>query len=127
MAFTYDVTTDRGKVRMLITDVESTDPCFDDDEIDAYLSMASSNVYRAASVALLTIAANETLVQKRIKLLDLTTDGPAEAEALRKLAGEYKSMAEDSDTASSGFGWAEMVFDAATYSEKVRKEALRGE
>ena len=111
---------------MLITDVESTDPCFDDDEIDAYLSMASSSVFKAAAYALFTIAANETLVQKRIKLLDLSTDGPAEAEALRKLAKEYQAAAETEDLAATGgFDWAELVYDQFSYLEKVTKEALR--
>ena len=123
MAFTYDPTTDRGKVRMLITDVESTDPCFDDDEIDAYLTLNGGSVYKAAAFALMTIAANEALVSKRIKLLDLTTDGPAVAEALRKLAKEYIAEAED---AGHTFDWAEQVFDQFGYVEKITKEALRG-
>ena len=124
MGFTYDVTTDRGKVRMLITDVNAVDYCFEDDEIDAYLTLNSSNVYKAAAFALITIAANEALVSKRIKILDLTTDGPAVAEALRKLAKEYLEEAEeDEDT----FDWAEQVFDSFTYTEKINKEALRGE
>jgi len=123
MGFTYDVTTDRGKVRMLITDVNAVDYCFEDDEIDAYLTLNSSNVYKAAAFALITIAANEALVSKRIKILDLTTDGPAVAEALRKLAKEYLEEAEeDEDT----FDWAEQVFDSFTYTEKINKEALRG-
>jgi len=123
VGFTYDVTTDRGKVRMLITDVNAVDYCFEDDEIDAYLTLNSSNVYKAAAFALITIAANEALVSKRIKILDLTTDGPAVAEALRKLAKEYLEEAEeDEDT----FDWAEQVFDSFTYTEKINKEALRG-
>lgn len=123
MGFTYDVTTDRGKVRMLITDVNAVDYCFEDDEIDAYLTLNSSNVYKAAAFALITIAANEALVSKRIKILDLTTDGPAVAEALRKLAKEYLEEAEE---AEDTFDWAEQVFDSFTYTEKINKEALRG-
>ncbi|MCK9602379.1 MAG: hypothetical protein M0R06_25260 [Sphaerochaeta sp.] len=123
MAFTYDVTTDRGKVRMLITDVESTDPCFDDDEIDAFLSMADSGVLLAAAMALETIASNEVLVLKVIKLLDLTTDGAKVSDALLKraqlLRDQAASEAETFDIAE----WASL--NAFNFEQHVWNEALR--
>lgn len=126
MAFTYNVATSRGRVRLLITDIESTDPCFDDDEIDAFLALASASVYKAAALGLMTIAVNETLVQKRIRLLDLSTDGPAVAAVLNAKAKEYLKLAEEEDIASiGGFDWAEQVFDQFGYYEKITKEALR--
>lgn len=125
MAFTYDLTTNRGKVRLLITDIVAADYCFEDDEIDTFLTLGVS-VYKAAGLGLMTIAINEVLVQKRIRLLDLTTDGPAVAAELNKKAQEYFKLAEEEDLATSGgFDWAEMVFDQFTYVEKVEKEALR--
>lgn len=125
MAFTYDLTTNRGKVRLLITDIVAADYCFEDDEIDTFLTLGVS-VYKAAGLGLMTIAINEVLVQKRIRLLDLTTDGPAVAAELNKKAQEYFKLAEEEDLATSGgFDWAEMVLDQFTYVEKVEKEALR--
>lgn len=57
MAFTYDVSTDRGKVRFLITDTDPDHPIMDDTEIDACLSMATdSNIYLAAALALDVLA-----------------------------------------------------------------------
>jgi len=124
--FTYVVTTDRGKVRLLITDRDAANEIFNDDEIDAFLSMMSSSVFRAAAVALFQIAASETLVQKRIKLLELSTDGPAEAEALRKLALEYQEKADLAEAAEGGsFDYAEMVYDDFSYRERLEKESLR--
>lgn len=125
--FTYDVTTDRGRVRMLITDRDAAHEIFNDNEIDAFLDMMSGSVFRAAAVALFQIAASETLVQKRIRLLELSADGPAEAEALRRLALEYQEKADIAEAGDAGgaFDYAEMVVDQFTYRERLDKEELR--
>ena len=125
--FTYDVTTDRGKVRLLITDRDAAHEVFDDDEIDAFLSMMSNNVLRAAAVALFQIAANEVLVLKVIKLLELQTDGASAAKALRELAKEYQEKADLAEAGEAGgsFNYAEMVYDDFSYRERLEKEALR--
>ena len=60
MAFTYDITTDRGKVRLLISDTNAADYQFEDTEIDAFLTMASSSLLLAASYALESWAASLT-------------------------------------------------------------------
>ncbi|MCX6024018.1 MAG: hypothetical protein NTZ05_20260, partial [Chloroflexi bacterium] len=85
MAFAYDVTTDRGKVRLLIPDRDTAtvaNQFFTDAEIDAFLSMEGDNVKRAAASGLETMASNEAYVQKVIKLLDISTNGPATAASL---------------------------------------------
>ena len=127
MAFTYDVTTDRGKVRLLITDRDAAHEIFNDDEIDAFLSMMSGNVLRAAAVALFQIAANEVLLLKVIKLLELQTDGASAARALKELAKEYQEKADLAEAGEAGgsFDWAEMVYDDFSYRERIEKEALR--
>lgn len=125
MAFTVDYSTDAGKVRLLIGDISSDDPIFQDDAIEAFLSIAlDNNIKRAAAQALLTIAVNETLVQKRIKLLDLSTDGPAEAEALRKLAMQLRDEANEEEV-DGAFDWAEMINTPAQYDEFLFKDRLR--
>ena len=121
MAFTYDVTTDRGKVRLLCTDVAAADPCFDDDEIDAFLTMGGS-VLLAAAMALETIASNEVLVLKVIKLLDLTTDGAKVSDALLKRAQVLRAQAASEDEA---FDIAEMVLNQFSFEQHVWNEALR--
>ncbi len=91
-----DYSTDVAKVRLLISDIDDTDQIFNDEAVQAFIDMAlDSHVKRAAAQALLSIAVNEVLVQKRIKILDLSTDGPAEAIQLRLAAKELMKQAED--------------------------------
>jgi len=121
MAFTYDPTTDRGKVRLLATDTDVAYPLFTDAEIDAFLTL-NSNVLIAAAMTLETIASNEVLTQKVIKLLDLSTNGAAVGKELRERAKVLRDQAAGEE---SGFDYAEMVFDQFGYMEKITKEALR--
>ena len=105
--------TDRQQVRLLISDVggeSGTDFLFSDDEVDAFLEMEPV-VYRAAAVALRTIAGNEAQVSKRISYLGLSTDGPAVAKELRELAASLDERADKSDDGSGGFDIAEMPVD----------------
>jgi hypothetical protein len=124
VAFTYDPTTDRGKVRLLIGDTDEAtadNQLFQDNEIDTFLSMEGSTVRLAAALALETMASSEAFITKRIRLLDLTTDGPAVAAELRKRAESLRSQ-EDED---GEFDYAEWVLDAGTLDERIHNEALR--
>lgn len=120
MTFTYTPTTTRGQVRLLARDTSTAAHLFEDDEIDAFLSLNDNVVQLAAAMALETVAANEVLIQKRIKLLDVQTDGPAEAEALRKLAASLRQSYED----AGGFDVAEMIVDQFGWVDKVVKSSL---
>lgn len=99
---TYDLTTDVGKVRLLISDVDMADALFDDDEIGTFLDLEAGNVRRAAATALEAIAGNETLVLKRIRTMDLDTDGPSVAEALRELADSLRDQADETAADDEG-------------------------
>ena len=95
MAAITDYSTDAAKVRLLISDIDDSQQIFNDQAIQAFIDLAlDGNVKRAAASALLVMATNEVLVQKRIKLLDLSTDGPAEAKALQDLARQYREEAD---------------------------------
>jgi len=123
MAFTYDPATDRGKVRLLIGDTATQNPAaqlFNDDEVDAFMVMEGQVVALAAARALEALAANQVMVLKVIRLLDLSTDGAAVARELRQQAKQLREEADAGD-----FDWAEMVLDPATFSERVFNEALR--
>lgn len=128
MPFTYDVATDRGKVRLLIKDTNSSDPIFDDTEIDAFLTLESSSVKRAAALALETMASNEAYVYKAVKLLDLGTDGPGTAKALLERAARLREQADEEEAQAEGgaFDIAELVYDSFSERERIWKEALRG-
>lgn len=126
MTAIIDFSTSTNKVRLLIGDIDVTDKIFNNSAIDAFIAMAlDNNIKRAAAQALLVIAVNEVLVQKRIKLLDLSTDGPAEATALQALAKELIRQA-DEEEVDGAFDFAEMVDTPFQYDEFVVKDRLRG-
>lgn len=88
-----NVNTPAGQVRLLCTDI--TEPyVFDDDAIDAFLSLSSGNVKRAAAMALDVIAADEALVIKVVRTDDLQVDGVKVAESLRKQAEALRAQAD---------------------------------
>jgi hypothetical protein len=107
---------DADKVRLLISDIDLDNPIFNHAAIEAFLSLSNNNIKRAAATALLTMAVNETLVQKRIRLLDLSTDGPAEAEALRQLAAQYR--AEGDMEAQGNIGWLALPDDIGQFDKR---------
>jgi len=124
-SWTYDPTTSAGQVRLLAQDFDVEEPIFSDAEIAAFLSLNSDDVRYAAAQALEVIAANEVYVQKRIKILDLWTDGPREAEQLMKLAAQYREQANANATVDEMFDWAELVYNEFTWVERVNNEFQR--
>lgn len=111
MAFTYVVSTDRGRCRLLIMDVTAATYVFEDDEIDTFLVMEGSSVKRAAALALETIASNEAFTLKVIRLLDLSTDGPAVAASLLARAKELRSQAALEDQGTDGGAFEVVEWD----------------
>lgn len=85
-----------------------------------------SNVKLAAALALDTIASSEALIQKKMRLLDVQTDGPAVAKALRDHAAELRRQVAEGDPSVASFDIAEMVFDPFTRRERIIKQAERG-
>lgn len=125
MAFTYALATDAGKVRLLITDVDATEPLFQDDEIDAFLAL-EGGVRRAAALALETTASNEALVQKMTRLMDLSTNGPAVAKELRERATSLREQADRDDMVDgSAFDWAEQVTGPFGARERLANQWIR--
>lgn len=121
MSFTYDTTTDRGKVRLMCGDTSSDNQIFSDAEIDAFLSLNDSDLRYSAAQALEAIAANQVYVLKVTQLLDLRVDGAAVARELRQQA---KSLRDQSD-ADASFDVAEMVVTPFNARERVWNEYLR--
>lgn len=89
----YDPTTAVGTVRLLISDVDESAELFTDVEITRFLTISGDDQFRAAALALDTIAANEALVAKRIETHGLTLDGPAVAKELRAQATSLREQA----------------------------------
>jgi hypothetical protein len=99
MAFTYDVATDRGKVRLLVSDVDAATAVFTDDEIDGFLALEGGSVKLAAAQAIDANATNEALASKVIKDHQLATDGAKVADAMRKHAQSLRDQVAGYDDA----------------------------
>jgi hypothetical protein len=86
-----DYSTSIGQVRLLIPDTEqlgdTPEYIFSDPQIQAFLSLYSNSVKRAAAQAKLVLATSEALINKVIKTYDFQTDGA-------KLGAELRAQAE---------------------------------
>jgi hypothetical protein len=107
-----DYSTSIGQVRLLIPDTEQlanlADPTaspaylFNDSQIQAFLTLYSNNVKRAAAQAKLVLATSEALINKVIRTADYTTDGAKLGAELRAQAAELKAEA-DKDEAEDSY------------------------
>jgi hypothetical protein len=98
-----DYATTIGQVRLLIPDTEQLENLqdltadvsyiFSDSQLQAFLSLYSNNVKRAAAQAKLVLATSETLINKVIKTSDYTTDGAKLGAELRAQAKQLQDEA----------------------------------
>lgn len=121
MAWTFDPTTDRGRVRLLIGDDDTDNQIFQDASIDAFLALEGDVVKLGAAAALEAIASKQAYIQKVMKVGDLTTDGAKLAQALRELAANWRAQVED----EPAFDIAEWSISPAAATEITLKDALR--
>lgn len=108
---TVDPTTDVGRVRLLATDLDEVSPLLSDAQITALLNLSDNRVLRAAAQALDTIASSEALVSKKIRTLDLQTDGPAVAKELRERAKSLRQQDDEQDDDGGTWGLDIVEFD----------------
>jgi hypothetical protein len=88
MTFTYDLSTDIGKVRLRIPDTDIANQIFSDAEITEFLTANGGNVLIAAGRAVYSLASNQAYILKRVTNNGNSTDGPAVAAELRAYARE---------------------------------------
>lgn len=125
----YDPNTDAGRVRLLVTDTsdDTSVQLFTDDEIATFLLLEGSSVFRAAALALETVAVNEALVLKVIRTLDVQTDGAKVADSLMKRAALLRARAaDDIDDAADDFAVAEFADPVFGSRERFWRQADRG-
>lgn len=96
------------------------------------LLLIEASTKAAAAQALDIIANSEVLIQKRITLLDLQTDGPAVAAALRIGADRLRAQALTGEGVTEAdfagiFGVAQHGYDAATRSELRWRAIVAGQ
>lgn len=129
MSFTYLLSTDVGKIRLLIPDTNPAAHVFEDEELEGCLALEGGRVKRAAALALETMASNEAYTQKAIKLLDLSTDGPKVAAELRARAKTLREqdaadgLAEDASAGHAGFEIAEWPLGPASARDYLARFA----
>lgn len=92
MAFTYDISTNRGKVRLLVGDKTSSTALLQDDEVDFFLTTSGNNVYLAASLAADAIAA-EFSRKADTTVESVSVKYSQRAEQYRKLSARMKAQA----------------------------------
>ena len=127
MAFTYDLATDRGKVRLLIQDTNETYEFYNDAEIDAFITIAGDLdgkvVQNASAVALESWASNQVLILKVVTLLDVEVDGSKVSAEMRARAAVLRADA-ISSSSDAGFEIAEMALGVWSVREQIVNEAL---
>jgi len=107
MSFTYDPTTERGKVRLLIHDTDANSYEFEDDEIDAFLEQNSDSVWLAAADACRSLAVKSTPTA-----FILSIPGAIELDK-KQIAKIYLQMAREYETrASSGTDFVTEYIDS---------------
>ena len=97
MPFTYDSTTSRGRIRLLVGDTDtadSTKQIFTDAEIDAFLALESNEIYAAAAAACESLAANtarSAIMYRAEKMFSI--DRKEIPKHFRELAQRYRERA----------------------------------
>lgn len=87
MAFTYLVSTDRGKVRLMVADTDSNNILLQDDEIDFFID-TEANIYFAAARAAGAIAAQFHRLATDKKIGDLSRSYSSKAEDYKQLQAD---------------------------------------
>lgn len=123
MSFTFNTTTNIGKVRTLINDTTEASAVLSDEEINVFLSLESNDIYKSAASALESIIINKQLLSKLIAAGDYKEDNRNVAEKLGKVAERYR-QASNSIPADN---YAEVAVTDFNYREILNNKALRNE
>lgn len=126
LPFSYDVTTQRGLVRLFGIDADGAYNDFNDTEIDAFISSTGHTLLAAAQV-LDTKAAKIIVIQGVTKFAGIMVDGSKAADALHLRAIELRRQVYEGDDGAglSPITWAEMVLDPFSFRERMVNEMLR--
>jgi len=94
MAHTYDVSTSRGQVRLLLDDTVTGSWTWTDSEIDAFLTLGDQNVFQSAAVGWRNVAASfKKLITTRF-FGEVYVDPTSARKAAMEMAKEYEELAQ---------------------------------
>lgn len=123
MSFTFDTTTNIGKVRTLINDTDSSSYILSDEEINVFLSLESNDIYRSAASALEAIIINKQLLAKLIQAGDYKEDTRNVIEKLGATAERYRQAS----ISIPADAYAEVAVTDFNYREIEINKDLRNE
>lgn len=117
-----DYTSEIGVVRILIPDTAQDDLdeyLFSDAQIEALLSLHSSNVLRTAAQAKDILATDNVLLLKVLRTDDLSVNGAQVAAELRLQAKQLRDQANDEDALGSNDSFQIVYPQGEAYPEGV--------
>lgn len=91
MAFTYDLTTNRGKVRLALADTVEAEAIFTDAEIDHFISEGGT-VNGAAIEGLRVLLVDRARRERRFAAQGLTLDTKGQTAAIREAIAELGGL-----------------------------------
>jgi hypothetical protein len=125
VTYTYELSNDIGRVRLLVPDRNQENAVFSDEEITAFVSL-EGGVYRAAALALETVASDTAATLRVTRTLGLEVDGAKASDALLKRAAGLRKQADDIEARDVPlFDWAEMALNGPSAREILRNDVLR--
>jgi hypothetical protein len=121
--YSYDITTNLGKVRALIGDTDATNVLLTDAKINAFLALRSSDLFLTAALALNAIAANKSILAKKKAAGNYSEDLTVIAKECRDTAKIYEDMAKSIPAEAV----AEQFFTDFAYRDLLMNKYLRSE
>lgn len=119
MTYTYDPTTDIGRVRRTIPDKVETDAFWTDEEIQSFLDDESGDWRKATALALETMASDDLLVLKVIRVQNIETNTDRMAKVLFERAKSLRELA-----ASSGAGDSFEIAEFASTEHQIKERVF---
>lgn len=127
MTYTYNPTDNIGRVRRTLPDRVEADAIWTDEEIESFLLDEDGDWRRATALALETMASDQLLVLRVIRVQNIETSTDRLMMAMLKRASALREQAKEADASDgSAFEIAEVVVDDNQYRERVWNQALRG-
>jgi hypothetical protein len=127
MTYTYIPTNNIGRMRRTIPDRVEADAIWTDEELQSFLDDCANNWRRATALALETMASDNLLVLKVIRIQNIETNTDRLMSALLARAKRLREDASDEDSLDDGaFDVAEIIVNDHQYRERIYGQALRG-
>lgn len=123
MSFTFNTSTNIGRVRALVQDTVEASAVLSDEEIQVYLDIASGDVLEAASMAAFAISAAKAATAKSISAGNYKEDFRDQAKWYQSLG----KMLSDKAKSVPAEAQAEEILTDFNYNQILQSKSLRNE